>query len=187
MRWGEVIPWWFVNNAAKEVAFQLPPVVLIGQPKKRYLDTEKMIPELLKLGESIFQWTESDVNISRKKIAVLISSDLSHFHSADPTSPYHYSEYAKVFDEYISEWAAIDISSSAEPKSYEKLVTLAGALVNRIGTCGYTGLVTLHGILRKACENGAAFRANVFYYSAPTYYGMMVNNFISNMPCSSNR
>lgn len=160
------------------MAFQLPPVVIIGQPTERHSDTEKMIPELLKLGDGIFQWTQSDENISRKKIAVLISSDLSHFHSTDPTSPYPFSEYAKVFDEYISEWAAIDISSSTAPESYEKLLTLAGALVNRIGTCGYTGLVTLYGILKKACENGSAFRAKLFYYSAPTYFGMMVNNFI---------
>lgn len=144
-----------------------------------------MIPDLLKLGDDIFHWTESDETLSQKKIAVVISSDLSHYHSADPTSPYPYSEFASVFDEYITEWAAIDISSLTESESYERLVTKAGALVNRIGSCGYTGLVTLHGILRKCCTlRGSAFRAKVFYYSAPTYFGMMANNFI---PVNTNK
>lgn len=160
------------------MSFQLPPIVFIGQPAKRYTDTEKLIPELLNFGANIFRWTESNENIAQKKIAIVISSDLSHYHSADPTSPYPYNEFASVFDSYISEWAVIDIDSSTEQESYKKLVTMAGALVNEIGTCGYTGLVTLHGLLKKACENGSTYRAKMFYYSAPTYYGMMVNNFI---------
>lgn len=158
-------------------------MVYIGQP--RHAQAMKMIPELLKLGENIFQWIESNESFSRKRIAIVISSDLSHYHSEDPTSPYPFSPFASVFDSYISEWASIDIDSSTEPKSYEKLVTMAGGLVNKVGSCGYTGLVTLYGILKKSCENGLTYRAKMSYYSAPTYYGMMVNNFIPSIRNSS--
>jgi len=178
LRWGEVIPWWFINNAAEKAGYQLPPVILLGHPSRRNADTEIMIPELMKLGENIFDWTESDDNVSQKKIAVVISSDLSHYHSADPTSPYPYSEFASVFDGFISEWAGMGMNSSTEKESHEKLVSGAGALVNRIGTCGYTGLVTVHGLLKKAVQKGFEFPATMIYYAAPTYYGMMVNNFI---------
>lgn len=160
------------------MGFKLPPVIFIGQPFPRNKDTEKRVPELLKLGEDIFDWIQVSGNVSQKKIAVVISSDLSHYHSADPTSPYPYSEFASVFDEYVKEWAVVGINSSTKSKSYEKLVTMAGRLVNRIGSCGYTGLVMLYGILAHAVNVNYKFDARLIYYSVPTYYGMMVNNFI---------
>lgn len=178
VRWAEVIPWWFINNAAESAGYQLPPVIQLGHPSRRYADTEIMIPELMKLGENIFEWTESNESLSNKNIAVVISSDLSHYHSADPTSPYPYSEFASVFDGFVCEWAGIGMNSSTEKESYGKLVSSAGALVDRIGTCGYTGLVTVHGLLKKAVQKGLQYPATMIYYAAPTYFGMMVNNFI---------
>ncbi|KAJ6636478.1 Protein TTE1956 [Pseudolycoriella hygida] len=177
LRWGEVIPWWFINNAAENAGFQLPPVIYIGQPSKR--SQEGMIPELLKLGKNIYQWTESNENVASKNIVVVISSDLSHYHSDDPTSPYAFNEVATVFDEYIKQWAEIDMNSSNNQTSYDKLITKAGGCVDPAGSCGYTGLVTLHGILDEAVHRGSNFKAEVLDYSAPTYYGMMVNNFIN--------
>lgn len=179
LRWGEVIPWWFINQAAENVGFQLPPVIFIGQPSKRIEGTQRMIPELLKLGENIFQWIQTNENVALKRIAMVISSDLSHYHSADPTSPYPHSEFATVFDGFIEEWANIERNSKRELESYEKVVTRAGGLVDRIGSCGYTGLVTLHGFLNKAVQAGLQFQARLVYYSVPTYYGMMVNNFVT--------
>lgn len=172
-----MIPWWYINNAAERKSFQLPPVILVGLPK-RIREPEKMIPELLKLGEDIFEWLESDEIVSSKKVAVVISSDLSHYHSTDPSSPYPYSSLASVFDGYIGEWAAIDFDLVNKSESYDKLVSKGGSVANQVGTCGYTGLVILHGILSKSCESGGTHRAKLLYYSAPTYYGMMVNNFI---------
>lgn len=55
---------------------------------------------------------------------------------------------------------------------------MAGDLKNGVGTCGYTGLLTLHGLLNEAVRKGSKYQAKLIYYSAPTYYGMMVNNFI---------
>lgn len=178
LRWGEVIPWWFINNAAKKVGFQLPPVIFIGQPLKRRSGTQKMIPELLKLGKDIYQWTESNETIASKNIVILISSDLSHYHSADPTSPYQFSEYATVFDDYVKEWAGTDMNLPNNEIGFDKLITKAGGYVDVIGSCGYAGLVSLHGVLNEAVQNGSNFKAQILDYSAPTYYGMMVNNFI---------
>lgn len=137
-----------------------------------------MIPELLTLGKNIHQWTESNENVASKKIAVMISSDLSHCHSADPTSPYPFSEFATVFDECIKNWAETDMNLTNNQTSYDKLITDAGGYVDRILSCGYTGLVTLHGLLSEAVCRGSNFKSELLDYSAPTYYGMMVNNFI---------
>lgn len=173
-----MIPWWFIEKAAQSAGFHLPPVICIGQPQRISLDTEKMIPELLTLGKSIYQWTELNENVAQKKIVVVISSDLSHYHSADPTSPYQFSEFAAEFDEYIKEWAQMDINSTTETESFDRLITKAGALANRVATCGYTGLVTLHGLLNEAVKRGFKYQSKFIYYSVPTYYGMMVNRFI---------
>jgi len=159
----------------------VPQAVILGQPMKRLDDTEGMTPELLKLGKDTWNFINKEMN--DKRVAVVISCDLSHAHSADPTSPYPFDKDAVPFDNFVTTWAKINIDSSQVPpdsESNQALLSNGGSLVNHILSCGYTGLVLLQGILTSAAadpDQPLQFTANLMDYSWPTYFGMMVCNF----------
>jgi AmmeMemoRadiSam system protein B len=167
-----VIPWWFITEAAKELNFVLPPVIYIGIPPHPDAGDESLIPELVKLGHNI---SSLIAELNSRRIAIVVSSDLSHYHSNASTSPYPWDPSAVPFDNYISDWAKLNYTTGTEPEAAEIIRKKAGELVNSVGTCGYRGLVMLHGMLQKAVEEGSSFHSHFLEYSAPTYFGMMVN------------
>ncbi len=132
-------------------------------------------------------WTFLKSNLRERKVAVVISCDLSHYHSTDPTSPYPFDPDAQPFDDLCHFWAKFDIDKDAAAEgsvSNETLIKKAGALTDHIGSCGYTGLAVLQGILTSAAgdlDQTAAqeFTAHFLDYSWPTYYGMLVAHFLS--------
>jgi aromatic ring-opening dioxygenase LigB subunit len=77
LMWGEVIPWHFVQEASTQLNIPLPQVIYIGQPPTKKTD------ELKTLGRDITNFGKQ--HLSHKKIVVLISGDLSHYHSKNPT------------------------------------------------------------------------------------------------------
>jgi aromatic ring-opening dioxygenase LigB subunit len=62
----------------------------------------------------------------------------------------------------VCRWAA-----TLDPRP---LVREAAALANDAKSCGYTGLVTLQGMLEAAGD----WESRLLTYAHPTYYGMMV-------------
>lgn len=75
LQWGEVIPWSFLQNAATQLNIPLPPVIYLGQPRARRRDV------LTKFGQDLA--THIKTFLAEKKVVLLVSGDLSHYHSND--------------------------------------------------------------------------------------------------------
>ncbi|XP_038073874.1 uncharacterized protein LOC119741974 [Patiria miniata] len=156
LRWGEVIPLSFVRS------LETMKVAVISQPSRRYNDSVQMIPELLHLGAVL----HDQLLLLQKRIVVLISADLAHTH--DKNGPYGYSTAAEPFDQACSLWAST-LDEAA-------LVSTAAQYVNKALSCGYTGLVMLHGLMKEASLDN--WMPKVYGNYHPSYYGMMVASFL---------
>lgn len=164
LRWGEVIPLLFVKNISNSQ------VVIISQPTRRYTDDVGMISELLRLGGDLYDYLES----RKERIAVVISADLAHTHKA--SGPYGYSNASEPFDLAVGKWAASLDSIS--------LLKTAANLVDRALSCGYTGLVMLHGMLSRLPLS--SWQPHLYGNYHPSYYGMMAASFhLKNKPTKS--
>ena len=125
-----------------------------------------MTQELLEIGAALAEQLEA----LPQRVAVLISSDLAHTHLA--SGPYGYSPSAEPFDLAIGRWA----STLAD----EPLLTTARSLVADALSCGYTGLVMLHGLLTSPTFGRGDWhpmKPQPFALAHPTYYGMLVAGF----------
>ena len=155
LAWGEVIPLHFIQPTHI-------PVVILSQPSRRYHNSIIMIPELLSLGESLANHLEQ----MKGDIIVVISADLAHRHLA--SGPFGYSNQSDAFDRACGEWV-VELSP-------DTLLVTAAAIVDEVYSCGYTGLVTLHGIL--AHIGLTEWTTQLLANHHPSYYGMMIASFI---------
>ncbi|MFX1253263.1 MAG: hypothetical protein ACFFCZ_16765 [Promethearchaeota archaeon] len=158
LRWGEVVPLWFL----KDLPFK-PKYLIMSQPSRRYEQAVDMIPELIDLGKVLKNYFD----LLEKKVVVIISADLAHTHSA--SGPYKYSEIAEPFDNLIERWATT--------LNADLLLKNASSLLNQALCCGYTGFVILQGLLE-----GTEFQPKVLIRANPTYYGMLVAEYIKESP-----
>lgn len=157
LRWGEVIPLLLVDSA-KHLRRRH---IILSHPLRRYSQSPSMVPELLLLGKSIQVWADS----RPERIAVVISSDLSHTHRAD--GPYGYSNSSALFDAAVERWASNPLVNA------DSLLLEATTLQDGAKACGFTGLVMLHGSLIDG-----RFETRVWANRNATYYGMMVATFV---------
>ena len=136
--------------------------ILISLPTRRYSQSDVMVPELLQLGNKLFDYFD-DV---RERVVFIGSSDLAHTHLA--SGPYGYSEAAAPFDWSCGKWAA-------DPQKEQNALLLdATTLVNKALSCGFPSLVILHGILEK---DFSRWNPVLYANEHPTYYGMMVSTY----------
>ena len=140
-----------------------------SMPTRRYVQSgAPMTDELLQLGADLGDVLEA----MPQRVAVLISSDLAHTHLS--SGPYGYSEAAEPFDLAIGQWG---LTLEDRP-----LLDTAKSLVASALSCGYTGLVMLHGMLTrsKMAKDKAwqPMKGGPFALEHPTYYGMMVAGFV---------
>ncbi len=156
LRWGEVIPLLLVDSTKAVGRHHM----ILSHPLRRYTRSPSMVPELLLLGKSIRQWADS----RPERIAMVISSDLSHTHRAD--GPYGYSNTSALFDTAVGRWASNPIANA------DSLLVDATTLQDGAKACGFTGLVMLHGSLIDG-----RFETRVLANRNATYYGMMVATF----------
>ncbi|XP_072051388.1 protein TTE1956-like [Amphiura filiformis] len=159
LKWGEVIPLKFLGNLTHSTK-----VIILSQPSRRYTDTVEMIPELLDLGSDMYHILSS----LGRRVVVIISSDLAHTHDKD--GPYGFSKAAKPFDKACGLWA-----STLDENS---LLNIAAKYVDKAKSCGYTGLVMLHGMLQAGGLQN--WTPNLYANFHPSYYGMMVASFVLN-------
>ncbi|MHA1737049.1 MAG: hypothetical protein ACTSXA_05330 [Candidatus Heimdallarchaeota archaeon] len=153
LRWGEVVPLWFIRNLSKK-----PKFILLSQPLRRLEDAEELVPETLTLGNDLRLFFEK----LNKKVVILISADMGHTHHKE--GPYGYHEMAEQFDELMEKWAG--------KLDSKLLIKKATPMLTKALCCGYIGFVMLQGML----EN-KEFTPKVISRSAPTYYGMMVASY----------
>lgn len=121
-----------------------------------------MIPELLHLGRSLYLHLQR----MKQKIVVVISADLAHTHLTN--GPYGFSPAAQPFDDAVGVWLqTLDATA---------LLETAGNLVGEALSCGFPGLVILHGMLS---EGGLKqWISRMLINGHPTYYGMAVASLI---------
>lgn len=146
--------------------------VIWSHPLRRYDSGPEMIPELLRLGNLLRMWFESNDN-EHKDISIVISGDLSHTHTEN--GPYGYSNTSALFDKSIGIWASNPCTNS------NHLLSIAATLQPNAKSCAFTGLVLLHGIL---CGSNSSnnnhtrqWNSHVSVNLNATYFGMMVANF----------
>ena len=130
-----------------------------------------MVPELTKVGAAIRNWMEQML----LRIGVLISGDMSHTHQA--SGPYGYSNTSAPFDAAVGHWAANPCHHAAS------LLQEATSLQDHAMSCGFTGMVLLHGML---CGDSSddhpptwdpLVHDHVVVNRNATYYGMMAATF----------
>ncbi|CAE7825437.1 unnamed protein product [Symbiodinium microadriaticum] len=168
--WGEILPLSFVQKAREEQGLDLPPVLLMSFPLRRFNHSDSMVPELLRLGSATADFLEA----LPQRVAWIVSADLAHTHLA--TGPYGYCPCAQPFDDAVVRWAKdLPAESAAEALLHE------GRGWQRAGaaSCGFTGLVAAHGAMAQISNltGQPTWRGQVLAYAHPTYYGMMVARF----------
>jgi aromatic ring-opening dioxygenase LigB subunit len=153
LRWGEVVPLWFLREI-------YPEYIICSLPSRRYSQVKTMIPELLQLGKEIQMFIQS----LDQKVILLISADLAHTYSEE--GPYGISAEAEKFDKLIEQWIS---------KGMEKSVLLeqSSAILDKALACGFAGCVILQGALE-----GLNFTPKIRIRAHPTYYGMLVASFL---------
>lgn len=157
LRWGEVIPLWFIKNEMPNAK-----AVIMSHPTRRYNYSVAMIPELRKLGEDLYNVLE---NIP-EKVAFVVSGDLAHTHDKD--GPYGYDPSADPFDKAVGTWASTLSSDS--------LLVVAAGYVEKALSCGFTGSIMLEGFL--SASSNRNWKPTMYANYHPTYYGMMVAEFL---------
>ncbi len=82
----------------------------------------------------------------RRRFAVVISGDMSHTHRSD--GPYGYADESSAFDAAVGRWAADPCHQAAS------LLEEARYLQPKALSCGFTGMVLLHGMLCSDDDDG---------------------------------
>jgi aromatic ring-opening dioxygenase LigB subunit len=103
-----------------------------------------------------------EIAVSKDRVAVIASGDLSH--CLTKTSPAGYSKKGKKFDQKLLELLAAQKS--------EEIVNLDSSLVHDAKECGLKSIVILLGILE-----GMKYTYNLLAYDAPFGVGYAVSNF----------
>lgn len=105
--WGEVVPLWFLERALRESSAAtrcsgsepeqeqqlMPRCVILSQPTRRHEQVREMEQELRRLGQAISAFFQE----RSERVVVVISGDLAHTHSREPSAPYAYSATAEPF------------------------------------------------------------------------------------------
>ena len=170
LRYGEIIPISFLRHSLNKEERNRdgskkkdPSCIIISLPNRRYEHGSEMVGEMVEFGSKLY---ESLGRIfAKKRVGVLVSADLAHTHAED--GPYGFSPAADPFDTACGEWAKI--------LDEKPLLHDARELLDDAKSCGYLGLVILHGLLNQERDS---WECQVREISYPTYYGMMVSSFI---------
>lgn len=158
LRWGEVIPLWFLQQNQWKQQFQY---VIMSQPTRRYTQAKAMVTEMKRLGRNLWEYFRG----RDEKIVVLISGDLSHCHDAE--GPYGFSPDAEVFDTAMNAWVA-------DPTSKSAFLILQNTIDTAL-SCGFTGFSMLFGMLE---QYEGKLISQVLANEHPSYYGMLVARFL---------
>ena len=170
LRYGEIIPISFLRHSLNKEERNRdgskkkdPSCIIISLPNRRYEHGSEMVGEMVEFGSKLHD--SLGRIFATKRVGVLVSADLAHTHAED--GPYGFSPAANPFDTACSEWAK-HLDESA-------LLQDARELLDDAKSCGYLGLVILHGLLNQERDS---WDCQVREISYPTYYGMMVSSFI---------
>ena len=179
LHWGEVLALGFIANATESASndgataralTNLPPLVTIGLPLSRYNLSSTVAPGFRAMGHELGALLDA----SEKRVALVVSTDLAHRHWRNTT--FGYSAHAAPFDSAVGRWAARLETDALMRKSLES--------VDQVYSCGWLGMVLLHGALEATAARGADAALNQSWHPTltaapahPTYYGMLAAHF----------
>lgn len=143
---GALVPLYFINKAT-DFNFNLVEIGYSGLPVDQHLDFGRLIYEVIKK--------------NKKRVALIISGDLSHRHFDN-----QYKEYALKFDNLVKNKILSGYLSRIEQVDPE--------LVELSGECGFKSLVIASGVL---CEEKNKF--SFLSYEAPFGVGYLVADLIN--------
>jgi len=138
LRWGEVIPIYFVQQQYKSSKAEGPKYIIFSMPRKRLEKAAEMVPDLYQIGEDLYEYFQG----LQERVVVLISGDLAHTHPHNlehHPHPFGVHSDAQIFDDLIEHWC--------RTLDKETLHTEAAKYVNTAIPCGFTGFVALSGLL----------------------------------------
>ena len=158
LAWGESVPIYFVQEYLSTVNN-----VIISLPQTRY-DYDKMSQDLSSFGEEIGKFCQK----CQKRIAIIISGDLSHVHDAGSFFGFHSDGHK--FDELICQWIK-------NPQAHE-ILSEAKKLNKTAKSCGISTLTILEGVINYDFQkNGVKWGGKLIAYDIPTYFGMGLSIF----------
>lgn len=162
----------------KEKLEQKMPIVLV---EEKYLDhgslvplyylTKNIVPNLIPIGYSFLDYQthlefgrmiKEEISISKKRIAVIASGDLSH--CLIPEAPGGYSPRAKIFDKMLVDFL--------KKKNIKGILEMDNELIEEAGECGLRSFLILLGILEEI-----KVKPELYSYEAPFGVGYLVMNF----------
>ena len=172
LRYGEIIPLSFFRPPLHGHTLKdstrynngTPPCLIMSLPNKRYTQGANMVEDMVAFGAKLSNSIEN--KMASNRVVLIVSADLAHTHTS--TGPYGFSPAAQPFDDCCAEWARTLFGPP--------LLEEAKTLLNDAKSCGYLGLVMLHGVLSQRSE---AWDCSLHSISHPTYYGMMVASFLT--------
>ena len=144
-----------------------PSLVALGLPLSRYNFSSSVAAGFRRMGQQLGRVLRA----SSDRIALVVSTDLAHTHW--PNTSFGFSADAAPFDRAVGRWAA---SLDETP-----LMVESAASVDHVYSCGWLGLVLLHGALeasamhpsRSAPLNASWSPTVTAAPEHPTYYGML--------------
>jgi hypothetical protein len=176
---GELIPLLLLLQQSNQAnlslqSLQLPFQPLIWTfPHRRYQHSPEMVPELLAMGADMMTW----IRQRPERIAVVVSGDLAHTHLSN--GPYGYSNTSAIYDTAIKTWLSTSTGTTNDPCSpaaEQALLEHARSLQQSALSCGFTGYVLWHGMMRCHGNNlkdvTPRFRTKLLAFGNVTYYGM---------------
>ncbi len=167
----------FIHHFKEKLEGKLP-IVLIkeenldhGSLVPLYYLTKNIQPKIVPIGYSFLDYQahlefgrvlKEEIYLSKKKIAVVASGDLSH--CLTPDAPGGYSPRAGIFDKKLITFL--------KDKNIKGILEMDQTLIEEAGECGLRSFLILLGILEKI-----KVKPELYSYEAPFGVGYLVMNF----------
>ena len=186
IKWGEVIPLWFIRDILKTKdddndkdntnKKKAKLIIMSSRLSNSSYDMDSTdtneLNKLRCIGENILDWCDN----LEERVVMITSGDLSHRHKNDIDQRYAASDDAKPFEDLIDLW--INTMDS-------KYLNKAGLLQNTASSCGLYGFVIFDGVLqkwRRIHKLKSMINELVVPATHPTYYGMTCASFLFDQP-----
>lgn len=182
LRWGQVVPLWFIENKIKNLKY-----IIVSQ----YLPPKGIARELDKyvvhkdMGNVLYNFAE---HLS-ERVLFVISGDLAHKHQTDCTQEVYLpdptstvlrtpdEEHASKFDDLIGKWVTQGNNEMLKDYSWEsscvKYLHEATEIHPKALSCGLGGFYVLHGFLEELSKSKKC-KSKLYENCFPTYFGMLV-------------
>lgn len=178
LRWGEVVPLYFLEQSFKKNGRALPNVVIVSLPTKRLIFNADYQHSLENFSSSFIRYFQH----LPLKTSLLFSADLAHTHPSPDSHPNQplpplTNGDPEIFDQFLENY----IRQSDTIEGQASLDRAIAMFPRGIHCCGLSAFVILRAclaILATGCPEGPLHLVDGLVARAhPTYYGMMTAHY----------